>query len=78
MFANKSDLPNAFSCSEITDKLGLHSLRNRKVRTSPSTTLSITSERIATINPAATENEYQLINEPLFRLKLGQVKLVVM
>lgn len=30
VFANKSDLPNAFSCSEITDKLGLHSLRNRK------------------------------------------------
>lgn len=78
MFANKSDLPNAFSCSEITDKLGLHSLRNRKVRTSPSTTLSITSGRIAAINSAVTENEYYFINKLLFSLKLGQVKLVVM
>ena len=32
VFANKSDLPNAFSVSEMTDKLGLHSLRSRKVR----------------------------------------------
>lgn len=30
VFANKSDLPNAFSVSEMTDKLGLHSLRSRK------------------------------------------------
>ena len=29
VFANKQDLPNAFSVSEITDKLGLHSLRQR-------------------------------------------------
>eukprot|EP01099_Mayorella_cantabrigiensis_P003915 TRINITY_DN293_c0_g1_i4.p1 TRINITY_DN293_c0_g1~~TRINITY_DN293_c0_g1_i4.p1 ORF type:complete len:192 (-),score=50.61 TRINITY_DN293_c0_g1_i4:114-656(-) len=30
IFANKQDLPNAMSVAEITDKLGLHSLRNRK------------------------------------------------
>jgi len=30
VFANKQDLPNAASVAEITDKLGLHSLRNRK------------------------------------------------
>jgi len=30
IFANKQDLPNAMSAAEITDKLGLHSLRNRK------------------------------------------------
>merc|ERR1711916_10177 len=30
VFANKQDLPNAMSVAEITDKLGLHSLRNRK------------------------------------------------
>ncbi|KAF8406272.1 hypothetical protein HHK36_008357 [Tetracentron sinense] len=29
VFANKQDLPNAMSVSEITDKLGLHSLRQR-------------------------------------------------
>lgn len=30
VFANKQDLPNAMSASELTDKLGLQSLRNRK------------------------------------------------
>ena len=30
IFANKQDLPNAMSVAEITDKLGLHSIRNRK------------------------------------------------
>merc|ERR1712000_425853 len=29
VFANKQDLPNAMNAAEITDKLGLHSLRNR-------------------------------------------------
>merc|ERR1712071_126638 len=29
IFANKRDLPNAMNAAEITDKLGLHSLRNR-------------------------------------------------
>jgi len=29
VFANKQDLPNAMNASEITDKLGLHSLRQR-------------------------------------------------
>ncbi|XP_075581378.1 ADP-ribosylation factor 4-like [Pelecanus crispus] len=29
LFANKQDLPNAMSVSEVTDKLGLQSLRNR-------------------------------------------------
>ncbi len=32
MFANKQDLPNAMGVSELTDKLGLHSLRSRTVR----------------------------------------------
>lgn len=30
VFANKQDLPNAMSASEITDKLGLNELRQRK------------------------------------------------
>eukprot|EP01119_Soliformovum_irregulare_P016683 TRINITY_DN486_c0_g1_i1.p1 TRINITY_DN486_c0_g1~~TRINITY_DN486_c0_g1_i1.p1 ORF type:complete len:181 (-),score=58.66 TRINITY_DN486_c0_g1_i1:56-598(-) len=30
VFANKQDLPNAMSVAEVTDKLGLHGLRNRK------------------------------------------------
>jgi ADP-ribosylation factor protein 1 len=30
VFANKQDLPNAMSVAEVTDKLGLHSLRTRK------------------------------------------------
>merc|ERR1712096_59326 len=29
VFANKQDLPQAMQCSEITEKLGLHSLRQR-------------------------------------------------
>ncbi|KAJ4884307.1 ADP-ribosylation factor 2-B [Raphanus sativus] len=30
VFANKQDLPNAMNAAEITDKLGLHSLRQRR------------------------------------------------
>jgi len=30
VFANKQDLPNAMSVAEVTDKLGLHSIRSRK------------------------------------------------
>lgn len=33
VFANKQDLPNAMGVSELTDKLGLQSLRGRTVRT---------------------------------------------
>jgi len=29
VFANKQDLPNAMNAAEVTDKLGLHSLRSR-------------------------------------------------
>jgi len=32
VFANKQDLPNAMTASELTDKLGLQNLRNRRVR----------------------------------------------
>lgn len=31
LFANKQDLPNAMAASELTEKLGLNQLRNRKV-----------------------------------------------
>ena len=31
IFANKQDLPNAMSASELTEKLGLNELRNRRV-----------------------------------------------
>lgn len=31
VFANKQDLPNAYTTSEITEKLGLHSVKSRKV-----------------------------------------------
>ncbi|XP_076467698.1 ADP-ribosylation factor 1-like [Babylonia areolata] len=30
VFANKQDLPNATNAADLTDKLGLHNLRNRK------------------------------------------------
>lgn len=30
VLANKQDLPNAMSVAEVTDKLGLHSLRSRQ------------------------------------------------
>ena len=29
VFANKQDLPNAMNAAEITDKLGLHNMKNR-------------------------------------------------
>lgn len=29
VFANKQDLPNAMNAAEVTDKLGLHAMRNR-------------------------------------------------
>ena len=31
VFANKQDLPNAMSVSDIQERLGLHTLRNRTV-----------------------------------------------
>jgi small GTP-binding protein len=34
VFANKQDLPNAMNAAELTDKLGLHNLRNRRWYTS--------------------------------------------
>merc|ERR1719185_30833 len=30
VFANKQDLPNAMTAAEVTEKLGLHSMRNRQ------------------------------------------------
>merc|ERR1712031_52556 len=30
VFANKQDLPNSMTASEITEKLGLHNMRNRQ------------------------------------------------
>jgi ADP-ribosylation factor protein 1 len=30
VFANKQDLPNAMAAAEVTDKLGLHNMRNRQ------------------------------------------------
>merc|ERR1712048_190006 len=30
VFANKQDLPNSMPASEVTEKLGLHHMRNRK------------------------------------------------
>lgn len=35
VLANKQDLPNAMSVSDIKDHLGLHQLRNRKVSHTP-------------------------------------------
>merc|ERR1712008_601758 len=30
VFANKQDLPNAMTAAEVTEKLGLHNMRNRQ------------------------------------------------
>ena len=32
VFANKQDLPNALTVSELTDRLGLHNIKSRQVR----------------------------------------------
>lgn len=42
VFANKQDLPNAMSASEITEKLGLSALRGRKVSLSTNRTSTFT------------------------------------
>jgi signal recognition particle receptor subunit beta len=34
VFANKQDLPNAMAAAEVTEKLGLHNMRNRPCRCS--------------------------------------------
>ena len=41
VFANKQDLPHAMNPAEITDKLGLHNMRNRNwyIQVSSHTTL---------------------------------------
>jgi len=41
VFANKQDLPNAMNAAEITDKLGLHGLRQRQwyIQVSPQNVL---------------------------------------
>ncbi|KAG7217433.1 hypothetical protein INR49_021600 [Caranx melampygus] len=43
VFANKQDLPNALSVSELTDKLGLHALRNKTVTVPPKMLLMMPS-----------------------------------
>ena len=44
VFANKQDLPNAMNAAEITDKLGLHSMKNRNWYIQVSNTENICSE----------------------------------
>uniref|UniRef100_A0A8C2P1S1 ARF GTPase 1 n=1 Tax=Capra hircus TaxID=9925 RepID=A0A8C2P1S1_CAPHI len=43
VFANKQDLPNAMNAAEITDKLGLHSLRHQRGRALRGTGLAVQS-----------------------------------
>ena len=43
VFANKQDLPNAMNVAEVTDKLGLHSMRQRKWCVMDSVTTSVQS-----------------------------------
>jgi ADP-ribosylation factor protein 1 len=51
VFANKQDLPNAMNAAEVTDKLGLHSLRQRAwVRFSA---LGLSSDKSSTSSPPA-------------------------
>lgn len=49
VFANKQDLPNAMNAAEITDKLGLHGLRQRTWYIQVSNA-SNTIERVLTCN----------------------------
>ena len=49
IFANKQDLPNAMNAAEITDKLGLHSLRNRNWY------IQVSSQCIATKDKTKTQ-----------------------
>ena len=45
VFANKQDLPNAMAVSDLTDKLGLQSLRSRTVSFFLSTSSLLTHTR---------------------------------
>ena len=49
VFANKQDLPNAMNAAEITDKLGLHGLRQRTWYIQVSMSISAVSSRFADI-----------------------------
>ena len=49
VFANKQDLPNAMNAAEITDKLGLQSMRNRNWYIQVKNTENISSEIIICI-----------------------------
>ena len=51
VFANKQDLPNAMTASELTDKLGLQNLRNRKV-----ISLNISLSLLACLSAQHTSN----------------------
>ena len=44
VFANKQNLPNAMNAAEITDTLGLHSMKNRNWYIQVSNTENICSE----------------------------------
>lgn len=50
VFANKQDLPNALTVSELTDKLGLHSLRNKTVSNPSRNMLSTATVRVKPVS----------------------------
>ncbi|KAF0028682.1 hypothetical protein F2P81_017787 [Scophthalmus maximus] len=47
VFANKQDLPNAMGVTELTDKLGLHSLRSRTLGTGRERSLFPSTSRLS-------------------------------
>merc|ERR1712213_306974 len=45
VFANKQDLPNAMAAAEVTEKLGLHNMRNRQwfIQSACATTVTVST-----------------------------------
>lgn len=64
VFANKQDLPNALTVSELTDKLGLHSLRNKTVSHPSGNMLSTAALRFKPASMAKLHSYLISISEP--------------
>ncbi len=67
VLANKQDLPNALSVSELQEKLGLHALRNKPVSNPSRNMLLIPAVRFKSVSmrrAAFISNLCHLISDP--------------
>lgn len=79
VFANKQDLPNAMNAAEITDKLGLHGLKQRTwyIQVSTHSVYAIAT-CFSKCKGAATAPFFQLAKLIYYRLHVQQAVMVSM